>query len=68
MTGPLAGVRVVDLGVSTTFAAMVLADLSVDVIRLDRPETLAWISAPGPGELVSPQAKASRRTYEHWVL
>ncbi len=40
MTGPLAGVRVVELGGigPTTFAAMVLADLGSEVIRVDHPE------------------------------
>jgi alpha-methylacyl-CoA racemase len=42
VTGPLAGVRVVELGGigPTTFAAMVLADLGADVLRLDRPEVV----------------------------
>src|SRR3954449_6712183 len=39
MPGPLAGVRVVELaGIGPSpFAAMLLADLGADVIRLDRP-------------------------------
>jgi alpha-methylacyl-CoA racemase len=42
VTGPLHGIRVVELGGigPTTFAAMVLADLGADVIRIDRPDTV----------------------------
>src|SRR3954464_9590877 len=40
--GPLAGVKVVEMaGIGPgPFAAMVLADLGADVIRVDRPKTL----------------------------
>ncbi|MFG1779599.1 CaiB/BaiF CoA transferase family protein [Micromonospora sp. NPDC049048] len=40
MSGPLAGVRVVELaGIGPgPFAAMLLADLGADVVRIDRPE------------------------------
>ncbi|WP_067809724.1 CaiB/BaiF CoA transferase family protein [Nocardia beijingensis] len=39
MSGPLSGVRVLELGGvgPTPFAAMLLADLGADVLRLDRP-------------------------------
>jgi alpha-methylacyl-CoA racemase len=42
-TGPLAGVRVVELaGIGPApFAAMVLADLGADVVRIDRPAPIA---------------------------
>lgn len=42
MKGPLHGVRVVELGGigPTTFAAMVLADLGADVLRIERPESV----------------------------
>src|SRR4051795_4373872 len=55
--GPLAGVRVVELaGIGPTpFAAMLLADLGADVIRVDRP---------GEGSLpvpLAPEADLLRR-------
>jgi alpha-methylacyl-CoA racemase len=42
VSGPLDGVRVVELGGigPTTFASMMLADLGADVLRIDRPETV----------------------------
>lgn len=45
-TGPLAGVRVVELaGIGPgPFAAMLLADLGADVVRVDRPGAPAWPS------------------------
>ena len=41
-TGPLAGLRVVELAAigPTPHAAMVLADLGAEVIRVDRPSTV----------------------------
>ncbi|MEU6075443.1 CaiB/BaiF CoA-transferase family protein [Micromonospora sp. NPDC047074] len=49
MSGPLAGVRVVELaGIGPgPFAAMLLADLGADVVRVDRPEPGA-LSAGDP--------------------
>jgi alpha-methylacyl-CoA racemase len=43
VTGPLHGVRVVELGGigPATFAAMVLADLGADVVRIDRPDAIS---------------------------
>lgn len=48
MPGPLAGLRVIELaGLGPApHAAMVLADLGADVVRLERPAAAA---APGPG-------------------
>ena len=37
MTGALIGVRVLELSGPGPFAGMLLADLGVDVIRVDRP-------------------------------
>jgi alpha-methylacyl-CoA racemase len=49
--GPLSGVRVVELaGIGPApFAAMVLADLGADVVRVDRP------AAPGPAGTAAPE-------------
>ncbi|MBO4160310.1 CaiB/BaiF CoA transferase family protein [Micromonospora antibiotica] len=49
-TGPLAGVRVVELAslAPAPFGCMVLADLGADVVRVDRP------GGPGPGRLAAP--------------
>ena len=43
MAGPLAGVRVLEIGGigPGPLAAMVLADLGADVLRIDKPRT-AW--------------------------
>ena len=51
-TGPLRGVRVVEMaGLGPTpFAAMVLADMGADVIRIDRPPGAA---AAGPVDLLA---------------
>lgn len=53
-TGPLAGVRVVELvGIGPgPFAAMLLADLGADVIRIDRPTGPALASAPPEQDIV----------------
>ncbi|MCT2583519.1 CaiB/BaiF CoA transferase family protein [Actinophytocola gossypii] len=50
MTGPLAGIRVVELAglAPGPFAAMVLADLGADVVRVDRPGT-----TPDPTDLLA---------------
>ncbi|MBW4701059.1 CaiB/BaiF CoA-transferase family protein [Micromonospora sp. RL09-050-HVF-A] len=49
-TGPLAGVRVVELAslAPAPFGCMVLADLGADVVRVDRP------GGPAPGRLAAP--------------
>ncbi len=50
--GPLAGVRVVELGGigPGPHAGMVLADLGADVVRVRRPGGVAFASAAKPGE------------------
>ncbi|WP_052850362.1 CaiB/BaiF CoA transferase family protein [Streptomyces avicenniae] len=58
-TGPLAGVRVVELGGigPGPFAGMLLADLGADVVRVDRPG-----HGPGPdGARLDPRADLTRR-------
>jgi len=47
-TGPLAGLRVVELtGLGPApFAAMLLADLGADVLRVDRPGARPFVAAP----------------------
>ncbi len=54
-TGPLAGVRVVELaGIGPgPFAAMLLADLGADVVRIDRPG--------GPGLGIDPARDLTNR-------
>jgi alpha-methylacyl-CoA racemase len=51
LTGPLAGVRVIELGGigPGPHAAMVLADLGADVVRVRRPGGVAIASAAKPG-------------------
>ena len=48
MPGPLEGLRVVELaGIGPApFAAMLLADLGADVIRVERPGRSAWPADP----------------------
>ncbi|MET0426227.1 MAG: CaiB/BaiF CoA-transferase family protein, partial [Actinoplanes sp.] len=50
MTGPLTGVRVVELAglAPGPFGCMVLADLGADVVRIDRPGPAALAPPPGP--------------------
>lgn len=52
MTGPLAGVRVMELAslAPGPFGAMLLADLGADVLRIDRPGPARAVEAP-PGPL-----------------
>ncbi|MEV4481917.1 CaiB/BaiF CoA transferase family protein [Micromonospora coxensis] len=56
-TGPLAGVRVVELAslAPAPFGCMVLADLGADVVRVDRP------GGPGAGRLAAPQGGPLQR-------
>nr|WP_036342432.1 CaiB/BaiF CoA-transferase family protein [Micromonospora purpureochromogenes] len=60
MSGPLTGVRVVELaGIGPgPFAAMLLADLGADVIRVDRPEPGA-LPAGDPGRNLLNRGKRS---------
>ncbi|MEU2699893.1 MULTISPECIES: CaiB/BaiF CoA transferase family protein [Micromonospora] len=60
MSGPLAGVRVVELaGIGPgPFAAMLLADLGADVVRVDRPEPGA-LPAGDPGRNLLNRGKRS---------
>ncbi|MEU8312284.1 CaiB/BaiF CoA-transferase family protein [Micromonospora sp. NPDC048169] len=60
MSGPLAGVRVVELaGIGPgPFAAMLLADLGADVVRVDRPEPGAF-AAGDPGQNLLNRGKRS---------
>ncbi|MGC4808699.1 CaiB/BaiF CoA transferase family protein [Micromonospora sp. DT233] len=60
MSGPLAGVRVLELaGIGPApFAAMLLADLGADVVRVDRPEPGA-LSAGDPGRDLLNRGKRS---------
>ena len=51
MTGPLAGIRVVELGAlgPAPFAAMILADLGAEVLRIERPDRVSIVpSQVGP--------------------
>ncbi|MDQ3325850.1 MAG: CoA transferase [Actinomycetota bacterium] len=54
-SGPLVGIRVVELtGIGPApFAAMLLADLGADVIRIDRPGGNAMASAPPPYDVLT---------------
>jgi alpha-methylacyl-CoA racemase len=54
-TGPLAGVRVVELGGigPGPFAGMLLADLGAEVVRVDRPERAAEPDAGGPADVLN---------------
>jgi len=54
-TGPLTGVRVVELaGIGPApFAAMMLADLGADVIRVDRPGGTPTAAAPPPYDVLT---------------
>ncbi|WP_442943331.1 CaiB/BaiF CoA transferase family protein [Nocardia sp. NBC_00565] len=55
VTGPLAGVRVVELGGigPGPFAGMCLADLGAEVVRVDRPDRLDEIGAGGPTDVTN---------------
>ena len=55
LSGPLVGVRVVELaGIGPApFAAMLLADLGADVLRVDRPGGNAMAPAPPPYDLLT---------------
>ncbi|MFI9834697.1 CaiB/BaiF CoA transferase family protein [Streptomyces sp. NPDC051913] len=55
MTGPLNGVRVVELGGigPGPFAGMLLADLGADVVRVDRPGRADEPDAGGPADLLN---------------
>ncbi len=59
MTGPLAGLRVVELaGIGPgPFCAMVLADLGADVITVDRPSAVP----PAPGSAAFDILRRGRR-------
>src|SRR5271166_5815610 len=50
MSGPLEGLRVIELaGIGPCpFAAMVLADLGADVLRVERPSAVPDAAPPGP--------------------
>ncbi|CQD20594.1 fatty-acid-CoA racemase [Mycobacterium lentiflavum] len=52
MTGPLAGIKVIELGGigPGPHAGMMLADLGADVVRVRRPGAVAIASAAKPGE------------------
>ncbi|HEX8869598.1 MAG TPA: CoA transferase, partial [Lentzea sp.] len=52
MTGPLAGLRVVELAglAPAPFGCMILSDLGADVLRVERPESCA----PGRPDPVDP--------------
>lgn len=54
MTGPLAGVRVLELdGLGPTpHGAMMLADLGADVVRVERPDGIDLVQGPGPDWLM----------------
>lgn len=56
MSGPLTGIRVIELaGIGPgPFCAMVLADLGAEVLRIDRPKVGA--AAPEPGATGTPNA------------
>jgi alpha-methylacyl-CoA racemase len=60
--GPLAGVRVIELaGIGPgPFAAMLLADLGAEVIRVERPQ--------GSGSMIPPQLDALRRSRKSVIL
>ena len=64
MPGPLHGLRVVELaGLGPApFAAMLLADLGADVIRVDRPGRSSWPADPQLDLLQRGQAVASSST------
>ncbi|TLS47925.1 CoA transferase [Streptomyces montanus] len=61
-TGPLAGVRVVELaGIGPgPFAAMLLADLGADVVRVDRPD--------GAGLAINPQYDVTNRNKRSVII
>ncbi|MFQ6396271.1 CaiB/BaiF CoA transferase family protein [Nocardia sp. KC 131] len=53
--GPLAGLRVVELGGigPGPFAGMFLADLGAEVVRVDRPERAGEVGAGGPADVTN---------------
>lgn len=65
MTGPLAGIRVVELAAlgPAPFAAMYLADLGADVVRIDRPRVDARYPS-GSAELGADGARSLRNPYD----
>jgi len=69
VSGPLAGLRVIELaGLGPTpFAAMLLADLGADVIRVDRPAGTRPSGAPGRAG-ADPRANVLHRNRRSIVL
>ncbi|WP_375476372.1 CaiB/BaiF CoA transferase family protein [uncultured Jatrophihabitans sp.] len=61
MTGPLAGIRVIELAAigPAPFAGMLLADLGADVVRVDRPERLGLLRPDGDSHLVLDRGRRS---------
>jgi alpha-methylacyl-CoA racemase len=60
VTGPLAGLRVVEIGGlgPAPFCAMVLADLGADVLRIERPDKAPLIPPDAPPDAAAPGAAA----------
>ncbi len=52
MSGPLSGLRIIELGGlgPAPFAAMILADLGADVLRVERPDRVQMLSSDTPPE------------------
>lgn len=61
MTGPLSGVRIVELGGigPVAFAGMILAELGADVVRVDRPGHNAYEDAIDPRADIANRGKRS---------
>ncbi len=55
MSGPLAGIRVVELGAlgPAPFAAMILADLGAEVLRIERPDRVSIVPSDVGSEVTA---------------